>query len=133
MDLAPLEAAVGRALSAESLAGPVDLSITLTGDEQIRQLNAAYRGLDEVTDVLSFPQMEGPTDFVTAPDGVLHLGDVVVSLPQARRQAAEADHRLGEELAQLIVHGALHLVGYDHTEEAGAVAMQARERAALTG
>lgn len=131
VDLDVLEKAIRRAVESESLEGPVDLSVTLTGDEEIRRLNATYRDTDEVTDVLSFPQMENAGDFVVPPDGVLHLGDIVISLPQAQRQAAEYGHSGLQELAQLAVHGALHLLGYDHADEAEAQAMQAKERAAL--
>ena len=130
-DTEALETVIKRALAAELLMGAVDLSVTLTGDDEIQRLNAAYRGLDEATDVLSFPLRSGGVEFVSPPDGVLHLGDVVISLPQARRQAAEYGHTPPQELAQLVVHGVLHLVGYDHEDEAQAVVMQAKERAAL--
>ncbi len=80
-----------------------ELSIVLCSDEHIRPLNLSWRGKDAATDVLSFPQE----------DQVL-LGDLVVSVDTAARQAAERDHSLGDELRVLLVHGLLHLLGYDH-------------------
>jgi probable rRNA maturation factor len=129
--LDPIEAAVRRAL-AQEIDRDADLTVMLTSDEMIRRLNAQYRNLDEVTDVLSFPQQEGDQDFVPAPDGVLHLGDISVSVPQAARQAVESDQALQQELALLIVHGALHLAGYDHADPQQEKEMRERERAALS-
>ena len=80
-----------------------ELSILFTDDEAIRELNLTYRSINKPTDVLSFPTN----------DAVL-IGDVVVSLETARRQAVEYEATFAEELARLLVHGALHLVGYDH-------------------
>jgi probable rRNA maturation factor len=130
LDTGRLEDTARRALAPE-VDRNADLTVSLTGDDEIRQLNAQYRGLDEVTDVLSFPQQEGDVPFVVAPDGILHLGDIIISVPQAARQAPEFGRSLAQELALLVAHGALHLVGYDHAtlEEEGE--MRARERAAL--
>ena len=87
----------------------VELSIVLTGEEKIHNLNREFRDVDRVTDVLSFPG--GDTD----PDtGNLYLGDVVICFPQAARQAKEYNHKLEDELVLLVVHGTLHLLGYDH-------------------
>ncbi len=112
-----------------------ELSILLTGDEEIRELNAEYRGLDKATDVLSFPLAE-PDELGPDYDGP--LGDVVISLETAARQAADDFHRdrLGatgawseeEELLFLLVHGALHLTGHDHEEAAEAARMEEEER-----
>ncbi len=82
-----------------------------TSDREIRRLNRVYRGRDVPTDVLSFPGEE-------APDGY-HLGDVVISLPTARRQAAEAGHSTDRELRELLLHGLLHCLGYDHGTDDG--------------
>jgi probable rRNA maturation factor len=81
------------------------------GDRTMRALNRDFRGKDRTTDVLSFPG--GPT-----PDGD-HLGDVVISVPQARRQAAAAGHPLGRELRILLLHGILHCLGHDHERDGG--------------
>ena len=92
--------------------------LTLTGDEHLREYNRRYRGLDEPTDVLAFAAQEKPSDQrFQAPPGTEHwLGDIVISLPRARRQATEAGHAVNDEVRLLAVHGLLHLVGYDHAE-----------------
>jgi probable rRNA maturation factor len=89
-----------------------ELSIVLTDDAHIRELNREYRDKDEPTDVLSFGQMEGEP-FV-APIPV--LGDLVISLQTAQRQATSIGHPLGAEVRILLVHGLLHLLGHDHIE-----------------
>jgi probable rRNA maturation factor len=86
----------------------VELSIALVGDSEMRKLNARYRKKDSTTDVLSFPS-EGEL-----PTGSLLLGDVVISVDQARRQAKDGGRTLKEEMATLLIHGVLHLLGYDH-------------------
>lgn len=101
-----------------------ELSILLTGDEEMRQINAQYRNIDSPTDVLAFAMCEG--DF-----GNLHsevLGDVVISIDTAKRQAEERGNSLWEELLFLLVHGILHLHGYDHEQGAKMkVEMEAKE------
>lgn len=87
---------------------PASLSILITGDERIRAMNRDYRGFDESTDVLSFP-FEPPVE-----DDGDYLGDIVVALPVAAAQANAAGHSLGAEVSLLVVHGVLHLLGYDH-------------------
>jgi probable rRNA maturation factor len=102
-----------------------ELSLLLVSDAVMRQLNRDWRGTDRPTDVLSFAQGEGPGG---APSGL--LGDVVISIDTARRQAAERDATLGSELDRLLIHGVLHLLGYDHERSpAEARRMQRRERA----
>lgn len=99
--------------------------LTLTGDEHLREYNRRYRGLDEPTDVLAFAAQEPPKDQrFQAPPGTEHwLGDIVISLPRARRQAREAGHPVDVEVRRLAVHGFLHLLGYDHAEPAEETAM----------
>jgi probable rRNA maturation factor len=101
-----------------------DLSVVLTSDDQIRELNREWRGKDRATDVLSFSQIEGE-----GPAARRVLGDVVISLDTAARQAAELGHDLEHEVSRLLVHGVLHLLGYDH-ERGGAAArrMEAEEK-----
>jgi probable rRNA maturation factor len=101
--------------------------ITLTGDEQLREYNRRYRGLDEPTDVLAFAAREDPTDrrFQAPPGTEDWLGDIVISLPRAREQAREASHPIDDEVRLLAVHGLLHLLGYDHAEPAEEVVMTA--------
>lgn len=102
-----------------------ELSLLLVSDAVMRQLNRDWRGTDRPTDVLSFAQGEGPGG---APSGL--LGDVVISIDTARRQAAERAATLGSELDRLLIHGVLHLLGYDHERSpAEARRMQRRERA----
>src|SRR5690606_21198778 len=107
-------------------------------DEEIRVLNRDYRGKDAPTDVLSFPLWE-PEEVADIrahperyPERPLLVGDVVISVETAARQAEEYGHGLERELAYLCVHGMLHLLGYDHEDEAARAAMRAREEAILT-
>jgi len=121
-----------RALRREGLAGDYRVTLTIVPDRRIRALNRAHRGVDRVTDVLSFP-LAGPdgTAFVLPPSEPTHLGDVVVALDQARRQAARYRHSFERELAYLTAHGILHLLGYDHEAEAERARMRAREEEIL--
>jgi probable rRNA maturation factor len=101
-----------------------ELSIELIGDGRMRRLNRTYRKKDRTTDVLAFPMREASN-----PQPAL-LGDVVISVPTAARQAREAGRSLDEELAALLIHGVLHLCGYDHERgEQEARRMARRERA----
>lgn len=106
-----------------------EVSLLLVGDEEMRALNRDWRGRDRTTDVLSFSQLEG--DAGPAPEG-RPLGDVVLSLPTAARQAAARGRPLEAEVAELVVHGLLHLLGWDHERStAEARRMFARQRAIL--
>lgn len=118
-DLAPdkLRAAAEACLRmAQRSAG--ELSIKLTDDKTMRQAHRQYVGSDKTTDVLSFPHGEIDPD-----SGLPYFGDILISVPQARKQAAEMGHGLQAELALLIVHGTLHLLGYDHADPAGQAKM----------
>ncbi len=111
---------------------PVELSIRLTGDEEVRALNAEWRGKDRPTNVLSFPLAEEHELATAAKDGPeLMLGDIVlargVCLSEAEGKALPFPHHA----AHLLVHGTLHLLGYDHHDEAEAEDMEARETRAL--
>lgn len=88
-----------------------ELTIVLTDDTRLRELNRDYLGIDAPTDVLSFPASE--TDPET---GAHYLGDILVSVARARAQAEAAGHPLESELQLLVVHGVLHLLGYDHAQ-----------------
>ncbi len=90
-----------------------ELSIVLTGDSEIRKLNRVYRKKDRTTDVLAFSLLEGKR-LKTGNKAVLPLGDVVISVSQAKRQAAERGMAFRQELSLLLAHGILHLLGYDH-------------------
>ena len=94
-----------------------EVSVVLANDEYIHALNLQYRGKDCPTDVLSFALNEGDEpEVIDGPEEVL-LGDIIISLETATRQAAEYGHSLERELAYLTVHGILHLLGYDHMTE----------------
>ena len=103
------------------------LSVLLCDDQCIQPLNRSYRGKDRATDVLSFAQREG--DFAFAEDDV--LGDVIISVETAARQATEKQHPVDKEMTILLVHGILHLLGYDHIEDDEAVIMEAKEKEIL--
>lgn len=90
-------------------------NINVVGDRKMTALNQKYLKRKGTTDVLSFPAGEG--SFVFPPDGVLHLGDIVISFPQARRQAIEYNRTVDEEINTLVEHGLLHLLGINHKEE----------------
>ena len=122
------ERVVGEALAAEDVGEEVEIGIVVTGQERIQELNLVHRGIDEPTDVLSFPMTEELADaeedpelaeFVEPPDGVRHLGEVIISFPQAVVQAEEQGHSVERETAILVVHGILHLLGYGHGDNGG--------------
>jgi len=145
---------VMKAALAEALpkSEPVQVGLVVTDDETVRELNRRFRGLDEVTDVLSFsashsghwegdPQESDEAspesvnseelNFVLPPGEPSPLGEVIISFPQTIRQAQERNGPVEQELALLIIHGVLHLVGYDHMEPEDEAQMQAKERSAL--
>lgn len=100
-----------------------ELSVALVADDRMRELNLTWRGKDSTTDVLSFSQVEGED----MPEASPMLGDVVVSVDVLRRQADDGGWTVEEELARLLLHGVLHLVGYDHEDEGDAQVMRAEE------
>ncbi len=108
-DLDLLERAALTTLTNQDAQG--DITIVLTDDSQLGQLNRDFLGIDAPTDVLSFPASE--TDPET---GRRYLGDILISVPRADEQAGAAGHALEEEVQLLIVHGTLHLLGHDHAE-----------------
>jgi probable rRNA maturation factor len=130
LDLEAIEALVARVLEAEQVADGTGVTLLFAGDEFVHGLNLEHRGVDEPTDVLAFGAEEGDV-FPSAPDEPRYLGDVAVAVPTARRQAAAAALGAGEEIAHLVVHGLLHMLGYDHEEPADDAAMRAREESYL--
>ena len=102
-----------RVVAAAPQARATSVTVCLAGDALVKRLNGAYRGKHRTTDVLAFPAGG------TAPDGTRHLGDVVISVPQARRQALRDGRTLARELRLLLLHGYLHLLGYDHEVDDG--------------
>lgn len=107
-----------------------DWSLTFVDDAAIRTFNREYRGYDKPTDVLAFSQLEGDEDFAM-PEEIQILGDVVVAVPTAKRQAEERGHDFDAELALLITHGLLHLLGEDHDTPERKATMWARQDAVL--
>ena len=113
----------------------VEVSVVLTDDREIRELNARYRGVDAPTDVLSFALEEGEkarAEEELEGEDIRLLGDIVISLETAARQAAEANHAFSWELAWLVAHGTLHLLGYDHQDDGGYEVMRGMEEEATS-
>ncbi|TMG34247.1 MAG: rRNA maturation RNase YbeY [Chloroflexi bacterium] len=125
--LPPLRAAIRAALRPIGLPRETEVSLAFVDDATQRGLNRRHRRIDRTTDVLSFGQRlprraRGPgaaRHLVADPDGVLRLGDIVVSSAQAARQARRGGRRLADEVALLVAHGALHLVGYEDETAGG--------------
>ena len=123
-----LKRVIVEALGMEKVAD-AEVSLIITSDERIHEINRAYRQVDAPTDVIAFALTEETGgEFVSPPDDILHLGEVVISYPTAVRQASEHYHSVQQELVILIVHGILHLLGYDHMLPGQAKKMQAREK-----
>jgi len=120
--------AAGKSLQCEDFGGPAEISILLTDDEYIREMNREYRGIDRPTDVLAFSQLEGER---FGPEAECLLGDVIISVERAKAQAGERSHSLADELDLLVIHGVLHLLGYDDETGEQASRMRQREKAIL--
>jgi len=114
--------AAETALSADQVVG--DVTVLLTSDLAVRELNATFRGKDYATNVLSFPAPANPEDFV---------GDIALALGVMTREAAEQGKPLAHHLQHLVIHGVLHLIGYDHEDDGDAERMESLERALLAG
>ncbi len=114
------------ALDREHRKGPDTVTVMIAADDRLRDLNQQFNDDDSVTDVLSFNESPGwregeppetpQGEFLSMAGAGQRLGDIVISLPQVERQAGEAGHEVGRELAMLSAHGVLHLLGYDHAE-----------------
>ncbi len=153
-----LNAVVKRTLQKTGITQPVTLTLLITDDSTIQDMNKQYREQNKPTDVLSFPLLEqplvkAPADqlwapsiddegerrtveektpaFVTPPDMITNLGDIVISWPTLIRQATEAGHTTSYELFFLLAHGVLHLIGYDDQNEAGYQAMVSIQQSVL--
>lgn len=128
------------ALRLEAVDMPCEVSVLITNDSRLRRLNSEFRGIDEPTDVLSFPMQEFSPPGWEAPGagaadpetGLLPLGEIVISAERIVRQAREFGHTRERETAYITVHSVLHLLGYDHVDEAGEKRfMRAREKEIL--
>ena len=111
-DLQLFEQAAHQTLTHEKLAYDADVTLVLTDDAQVHELNRQFRQVDAPTDVLSFPAGEVDPD-----TGNQYLGDIIISVPRALAQAEAESHSAADELRLLVVHGVLHLLGYDHADE----------------
>ncbi|MFC2045932.1 rRNA maturation RNase YbeY [Chloroflexota bacterium] len=125
----PLHRVAQEVLDLERALGQATLVIT--DDEAIQALNRDFLGHDTPTDVLAFSARESGGDFVAAPEAGSYLGDVIVSYPRAAAQARELGHAVEQELYLLIIHGMLHLLGYNHETEGDKAAMWARQEVIL--
>lgn len=133
------ETACRAALAETPYAGLIDasfcceISIRLTDDDEVQTLNAQYRGKDKPTNVLSFPMVQPDLleGLSNSDDGEVLLGDIVLAAGVVAREAAERGISITDHATHLIVHGLLHLVGYDHEHDAEAEAMEEMERHAL--
>ena len=103
---------------------PCEISVTFTDNDGIRKINSATRGIDSETDVLSFPMFDGVVDT----DAETSLGDILISLERAEEQAYTFGHSFEREVAFLVVHSVLHLIGYDHVEEDEEREMRSKQR-----
>ena len=128
------------ALAAGDPDGRATVSLVIADDETLHSLNARFRGLDELTDVLSFedtsdasfaPEGSADSPFPDIPDGEPSLGEVVLSYPLAERQANAHNVNVEQEVALLVVHGILHLLGHDHAEPGEEASMKSLEAQAL--
>ena len=128
------EAAIAESAFPQLAAGSraVEISVLLTGDDKVRDLNAEYRGKHKLTNVLSFPMAE-PDDLrgTTIAGPELLLGDIIVAHGVCEAEASDKGVSLEDHAAHLLVHGTLHLLGYDHHEESDAEDMEQREVRAL--
>jgi probable rRNA maturation factor len=115
-----------------SMERPVEISVRLGGDDEVRALNAEWRGKDKPTNVLSFPMLrEDALREANVAGPELLLGDIILAHGVCEAEAAEKGIPIEEHATHLLIHGTLHLLGYDHLDEAGAVDMEGREVRAL--
>jgi len=122
-----------QVLTLQGVGVEAELGLVIASQERVRELNRSYRGKDAPTDVLAFstlPSVEEP--FILPSDGQLHLGEVIVSYPQAVIQAGEEGHSIKKEIATLITHGVLHLLGFEDETPELKKQMQAREQEILS-
>ncbi|MFN8472068.1 MAG: rRNA maturation RNase YbeY [Anaerolineae bacterium] len=122
VDVGAVEGAAQRAVATIGVQGAAEISVLVTDDESLRELNRTYRGVDKATDVLSFGQ-DGADMAGWPEDAPRMLGDVVISYPRVVEQAQKAGWQEEDELLWLVIHGVLHLLGYDDEDEDGRAEM----------
>jgi len=142
LEVSWLQSVAEQVLVAQDAGSKVELGLVITGQERVQQLNQSYLGRDEPTDVLAFSMLPEPlatgeseasSPFAQPPDGVLHVGEVIISYPQAVIQARGHRHSTKREIAILIIHGVLHLLGCDHDKPELERQMKTREEEILSG
>lgn len=138
-----IKSAVDHVLSYEDFTKKAEVYIMLTDNMGIRELNKEYRNIDSATDVLSFPMLDFDEGYeengdvevgiedIDPENGEVVLGDIVISLERAKVQSEEYGHSLDREVAFLVVHSMLHLLGYDHIEESDRIIMRRKEEEVL--
>ncbi len=128
-----IDKVVKTVLEMEEIKKNVNVYITLTNNENIKEINAEHRNIDKATDVLSFPMFEREEIPALKNEDELEdiLGDIIVSIEKVREQAEAYGHSFQRELAYLVTHGMLHLLGYDHMIENEKVVMRKREEEIL--
>jgi probable rRNA maturation factor len=104
----------------------LEVSVVLTNDPSIQTLNAEYRGKDKPTNVLSFATLDDE-DTIIPPDGPIHIGDIILALETLQREAVDMDKSLQDHMTHLLIHGTLHLLGYDHMNDEDANIMETLE------
>ena len=137
LEVSWLQRVAEQVLVAQGVSPRAELGLVIASQEGVQELNRSYLGRDRPTDVIAFSMLPEPPagedlpPFVQPPDGVLHLGEVIISYPQAVAQAEEHGHSIKREVTILIIHGVLHLLGYgDETPELKRQ-MRAREKEIL--
>ena len=105
---------IDKVLAEYQVFRPALVEVSIVGDRKMRDLNRKFRQLDETTDVLSFPLENQPAQFQVSADGLIHLGDIVVSWPQARNMAVKSNRLISAVVCDLIEHGMKHLLGEHH-------------------
>ena len=119
------------ALKDEEVTIPYQISLLFVDNNEIREINNETRGIDKVTDVLSFPMLDYPENMVYLDGEELVLGDMVLSLERAKEQSIEYNHSFEREVCYLVVHSILHLLGYDHMNDEDKAKMRTREEEIL--
>jgi len=120
--------AVMTVLELHKIDPTTEVSVVITDDEEVRSLNMQFRGVDSPTDILSFPADEPP---IAIPDEPPYLGDLIIAYPYAKAQAERVGQDVIQNLSLLVVHGTLHLLGYDHDTPENKVEMWAKQAEAL--
>ena len=134
-----LESIAGKVLAAQGVGPDAEMGLVMATQESVQDLNRSYLGKDRPTDVMAFSMLPAESEteadvppFVAPPDGLSHLGEVIISYPQAVIQAGEHNHPVEREITILIIHGILHLLGYDDEEPELKQQMSAREQEVLS-